>query len=114
MLGAEYTVGVSILLAILAGVVSWGTVQIVKGAVKKYRMAKGYKKNPWWWSTVLRILAVFVGGSLGWLLAPDIWGIVIGVCAGILNTTMVAFVKGKLKSIAQDPTADLDNEGMNH
>lgn len=108
MLGAEYTIGVVILLAVLAGVISWGVVQIIRGAVKKYRATKGKRKGPWWWNTVLRVLAVSIGALAGWMLDAGTWGAIIGACGGILNTTMVAFIKGKFKTASEDPSLDID------
>jgi len=107
MLGAEYTIGVIVLIAVLAGVASWGIVQFVRGAVRSYRKNKGLKKEVWWWNSSLRVLAITVGALTGGLLAPDIWGYVIGACAGILNTTMVAFVKSKLKNAGESAGLDL-------
>lgn len=98
-MSSEYTISMIITLTALAGVVSWGAVQFVKNAVIKYRTTKGRTKDPgWYWNSMLRTLAVVVGCFTGWLLAPSMWGIVIGFCAGVLNTTMVKFVKAKLKS----------------
>lgn len=111
MLGAEFTIGVIVLLAVLAGVTSWGVVQIVRGAVRKYQLSKGNRKDPWWWNSVLRLSAVGVGAGVGALLAPGVWGVMIGTCAGILNTTMVAFVKSKLKKAGESAGLDLGHRG---
>ena len=110
MLGVEYTVSTFILLAVLAGIVSWGTTQTIKTAAKKYRAEKLRPRAHWWWNTWLRITAITVGGCIGLLLMPNTLGAVIAVCAGILNTTMVTFVKNKLKTIAADTSAAYDDD----
>lgn len=112
----EYTVTFILLLGVLAGVVSWGLTQIIKTTLTRYRKAKKLGKEPWWWNPILRVTATVVGGLVGWFLAPDNWGLVIGVAGGVLNTTLVAYVKAKLKANAEDGnlggslTADGDDD----
>ena len=56
------------LIAVLAAVVAWGIVQVVKTGVKGYRSSKKKKGSPWWLSASLRGLSIGVGALAGWLL----------------------------------------------
>lgn len=107
-----YTLTFILLLAALAGVMSWGVTQVLKNGLLSYRRSKKIKGSPWWWNTLLRVVAIAVGSAVGWFLAPDQWGIVIGAAGGVLNTTLVAFVKAKLMANAEDGelTGDLTVE----
>jgi zinc transporter ZupT len=58
---------------------------------------------PWWWNTMLRTSAVVVGGIVGALISFTglniVLSICVGLCAGILNTTIVKVIKTRIKNI---------------
>lgn len=92
------------LIASLSAVVSWGFVQSVKQGVRNFRKAKKKKGDPWWLSSVLRILSVGLGAFAGWLLFDPMgvdglryWGLAIGGSGGALATIIVQQIKSKIR-----------------
>lgn len=91
-----------ILLLAIAGVISWGIVEIAKRAYMAYiESTPEDDKTPWWWNTVLRSAAVLIGGGIGVALMHSGLGFCLGLAGGALNTTMVAVVKQRLKAWAK-------------
>lgn len=91
----EMSVMVTILLiASLAGVVSWGITQVVKLLLLRDSKNHGQKS---WYNIVLRIIAMLMGAGVGYMLLSDALGFYIGLAGGVLNTTLVAVIKSKLR-----------------
>lgn len=85
----------------ISGVVSWGITQLLRALLVRLSVTDN--------KLFLRLAAMIVGGIMGYLLVsgapalafPAIMGIGLGLSAGILNTTIVAIVKSKMKSSMQ-------------
>lgn len=87
----------------IAGVASFGITEVAKRFYKSYLShTPAADCEAWWWSPLLRVVALLIGAGAGWLLMNNIIGIGLGIAAGTLNTTMVAVVKSKLKKIAPE------------
>lgn len=85
----------------ISGVVSFGLVEVAKKIYKAYiAHTPEEDKEAWWWNPVLRVGAMFIGAAAGFALMNDILGASLGFASGVLNTTMVAVVKNKLKTLA--------------
>ncbi len=94
-----------LLVLAFAGVISYLITSIAKGALKAYLNSTDINdKSPWWWNTLLRVVAVFIGMGLGILFLGWPLGAAIGFCGGGLNTLIFALVKKKLKSV--NPISD--------
>lgn len=85
-----------------SGVVSWGIVELLKRLYIAYETTHG-AREPWWWSTSLRALACLIGMAVGvsftFVGVEVILSLIVGLCGGILNTTIVATVRSKLSQI---------------
>lgn len=81
-----------LLILAIAGVVSWGLTYVVRLA-----MARFHGKQ--WFNPVIRASAIVLGGAIGTLLMPTAVGVGIGLAGGVLNTTVVAIVKSRLKGL---------------
>lgn len=103
---AGMSVWVSIIvLVVVAAVVSYGVTEVVKRVMSDYKTshAKDSMKagdRPWWWNSFLRVVAIAVGAGVGFLAVKTFIGVGIGMAAGVLNTTVVATVEDKIKSVA--------------
>ena len=85
----------------LAVVLSFGVAQIVKMLFDALLKAKKIEKEPWFRDVMLRGLSVVVGGLVG-LVAPEVLaGVLVGMSCGIMNTTLFAVVKKKLKKLSE-------------
>lgn len=85
-----------------SGVVSWGLTELVKKFMIAYQ--RRYEtKEWWWWNSILRTTATILGSIAGaLLLKPLMLGLIVGLCGGILNTTIVAVVKKKLNATVKE------------
>lgn len=79
-----------ILLMVLAGVVSWGVVQMLKPLIKG-KFTKDVALG------ITRASALLIGSIAGFTLMQDPQGLWMGCAAGALNTVIVAKVKDRLK-----------------
>jgi len=73
--------------------------EVARQLLLGYRRAKKCDK-PWWQLGALRGLSVVLGASAGYILGYTPLGAIIGVGAGGITTSVVAFVKAKLKTKA--------------
>jgi len=101
-LGFWPTIGI---LVVIAGVVSYGVTEILKRFMSDYKASHAESPDkagdrPWWWNSTLRIVAIAAGGGVGFALMPTMIGAGLGVAAGVLNTTIVALAKDKIKEVA--------------
>ena len=87
---------VMLLITICALSAGAGT-EVVRQLLIGWRNVKKSPK-PWWQLGALRGLAVILGASSGYLLGSNPLGAIIGVGAGGLTTSVVAFLKAKLKA----------------
>ena len=85
-----------LLVVAVCGVISWAVTQAAKAAL--LWLKRSYH-DAWWFNIAIRCLAVMVGAGCGHLLLPGLLGGLLGACAGVLNTTIVAVIKSKLRSI---------------
>ncbi len=84
----------------IAGVISYGSTELAKRAIAGWLgHTPESDSEPWWWNTAVRLGAIVIGGGIGFLLMHSVIGAGLGLAAGVLNTTMVAVVKSKLKAI---------------
>lgn len=84
--------------------VVWGIIEVSKRSMDDKERADKDFNEPWWWNTIMRALAMFVGGIVGTSLYDVIvhqngypWGTMIGIGSGALATSIVAVVKRRLK-----------------
>ena len=89
---------VAMLITICALSAGAGT-EVVRQLLLGWRRAKGAER-PRWYLGALRGLSVVLGASAGFLLGDNTLGLLIGVGAGGLTTSVVAMVKAKLKGKA--------------
>ena len=91
----------------IAGVASYGVTEIAKRACGAW-LGHTPKADsaPWWWNTAVRLGAILVGAGMGWILMHSVIGLGLGLAAGVLNTTLVAVVKSKLKSLVPGAEAE--------
>ena len=87
---------VMMLLIVCALSAAAGT-EVARQLLAGWRRAKKAPK-PWWQLGALRGLSVALGAIAGFTLGHSPLGAIIGVGAGGLTTSVVAFVKAKLKS----------------
>lgn len=91
----------AIILLILAisGVTSWACTRVIREFLVSYLRHTPYDdKQPWWWNTVLRVLALLLGTLSGWVLMPPPLGPAVGFVGGALNTTIVAAARKRIKT----------------
>jgi len=87
-------------LFIVTAFVVWGLLEVIKAFMSQYR--KG-EERPWWYSGLLRAVALLAGSLVGYVLYETInpgfwqWGLAVGACAGALSTIVVAVVKRRLR-----------------
>tara|TARA_R110000824_G_scaffold239626_3_gene428298 strand:+ start:5639 stop:6058 length:420 start_codon:yes stop_codon:yes gene_type:complete len=95
------TIGDIVIFGAVCAIISYGLTQVFKSFVRDL-VGKGHAK-PWYYVTLIRVLAIFFGGLCGWLMrssfGPFTSGFAVGVgcAAGVLSTTIVAAVKAKIK-----------------
>lgn len=82
---------VMFLVVVIAATVSWGMTQFVRSMIKR--------RAPSWAKPLIRGVAIIVGGGMGILLVHSVLGLGLGLAAGVLNTTVVAVVKKKIKAV---------------
>lgn len=85
-----------LLIIAIAGVVSWGITQLLRVIILRYSQDFNGKH---WFVFLLRFTAMIAGGLMGYILLPGVVGAGLGLSAGVLNTTIVAIVKSKLKTV---------------
>lgn len=95
-LGALGPITTILLILCLTGVLGWGGTQIIKECLLVYH---DYS----WFNVMVRTIAILIGAILGHWLLPGVIGALLGACGGVLNTTIVAVVKKRLKEV--DPQA---------
>ncbi len=103
-LGAFSTI---LLLAAIAGIISWGLTQAVKSLILWRNVDLGAAR---WFNPTLRIIAIITGAGLGFLLMHTIVGAGLGAAAGVLNTTIVAIVKSKFRKVAETSDISIDTK----
>lgn len=95
----------------IAGVVSFGLTHLAKKALDGWL---GHTPEndaaPWWWNTAVRLGAILIGAGMGWIMMHSVIGLGLGLAAGVLNTTMVAVVKSKLKSLVPGAEAEAEEK----
>lgn len=98
-------------IAILGGITAiivYAILEIIKNAAKKGSDFAG----KWWYSSVIRLLALILGGLIGFLLFAPLggpgsgWpiGAAIGASAGALDAFVYRLVKKRLKNATQTST----------
>lgn len=102
-------VAVLFILAV-SGVVSWGVVEALKRLYIAYDESH-HEQEPWWWSSSLRALACIIGTAVGvsftFAGVQMLLALFVGLCGGVLNTTIVAVVRSKLSKL---PVGQCDNQ----
>jgi hypothetical protein len=58
----------------------------------------GISNDPWWWNSTLRLFAVIFGALVGYISSTDAIAIVLGAASGVLNVSIVAVIRAKLKT----------------
>lgn len=87
----------------IAGVTSYGVTELAKRSIAAWLgHTPQNDSEPWWWNIVVRLGAVLVGAGMGWVLMHGVIGAGLGLAAGVLNTTMVAVVKSRLKGLVPE------------
>lgn len=87
---------VMMLLTVCALSAGAGT-EVARQLLGGWRRAKKGTK-PWWQLGALRGLSVVLGAGAGFALGHSALGAIVGIGAGGLTTSVVAFVKSKLKA----------------
>jgi len=91
----------------VTAVIVYALIEALKAAAKKGSKIAG----KWWYSSVVRLLALALGGCIGWILLEPLggpssgWpiGAAIGAAAGALDAVIVKLIKRRLKN-AQPPS----------
>lgn len=94
------------LLVAITAVCAWGFVEVFKEFIKARLKLKGQSK-PWYYLTLVRGLAVAVGGGCGFLLADNFGAgtpvaVLVGCAGGALSSVVVKLIKAKLAKAAAD------------
>lgn len=89
-----------LLIVAICGALSYGVTQALKMIVLWWDVSH---HGQWWFNIAMRLLSVIVGGVSGYLLLPSTVGFLLGTASGVLNTTIVAVIKSKLKEIPTNP-----------
>ena len=84
----------------LASVITWGIIEVVKPLLMILKITGGPKHN-----LIIRISSVLIGFCIGWYVyplivgeaSPELLGGFLGASAGILNSSIVAMIKSKIK-----------------
>lgn len=83
------------LIAAIAACVSWGITYIVRLSLLKH-----HEKT--WFNILLRTISIITGGLFGLLVMYTVVGFGIGLAAGVLNTTIVAAVKHRIRKTSNE------------
>lgn len=86
-------------LVVIAGVVSWGGVEIFKKAIAGLLKYHKIEAQPWWHASLCRVISVVLGFGVGYMLCSadaKVCGL-IGCAAGALNSFVVMLLKKYLK-----------------
>lgn len=98
IVGLSSTV-IMFLIVVIAATVSWGMTQLVRSIIIKHHADA-------WFMPLIRGVAIIMGGAMGILLVHSVLGLGLGLAAGVLNTTVVAVVKKKIKAVQISGTDD--------
>jgi len=82
----------------VSGVVSFGITQIFKLLLDGFLKSRKIEE-PFWRNSLLRFLAIIVGGGAGFFLLDNPSAILLGCSGGILNVFITTLLKNKLKVI---------------
>lgn len=94
VVGLSSSVTILLILA-LSGTISWGITQVIRAIARHHQDAA-------WHTPVLRGVAILIGGLVGLATLPSILGVCLGLSAGVLNTTIIAVVKKRLKRAGEE------------
>jgi len=73
-----------IIVLFLVGVAAYGMTEVIKIWCRKLQPKKEDASDPSWWQVVFRGIPIIIGASLGNLFLEFPWGVVTGICSGVL------------------------------
>jgi len=78
--------------------IAYGVVEALKGFLKGW-VQKKRKETPWWWSGLIRLLAMGIGAGAGFFVHNNPWGLIIGAGGGVFSAAIVAIFKARLRKL---------------
>ena len=100
----------------ISGVVSFGLIALLKMAYAAYLASTPEEdREPWYWNTQLRALAIIVGTATGSVFSfaglHVIVALGVGFAGGVLNTLIVKQIKDRIKAFKLSKDED-EEEGQ--
>jgi len=77
----------------LVGVASYGITEVLKLGFRKLKPKQEDIDDPSWWQVIFRVIPITIGASLGHLFTDFPWGVVTGICSGVLAAIIYQRVK---------------------
>lgn len=91
------TIDVLLFVIAISGAVSWGGVEILKKAVQGMLKFHKLEHEPWWYSSLCRLVSVLLGFIAGFMIGQTMTAALIGFGSGAINSFLVMLIKKYLK-----------------
>ena len=78
--------------------IAYGVVEALKGFLKGW-VKRYHKASPWWWSGMIRLLAMGIGAGAGFFVSDNHWGLLIGAGGGVFSAAIVAVIKSRINKL---------------
>lgn len=93
MISGEPTIQNIAVVLFLVGVASYGITEVIKLFMRRLKPKQADGSDPAWWQGIFRAIPIAVGAGLGDLFIGYPWGVVTGMCSGVLAAVIYQRVK---------------------